>query len=710
MSYIPEPITRIDKYLAYIAGNMDVALPDYPITRKEHYLAAWAEKSGFEDVDVTGEPPLTLENAIGKPLKGLKIYGRSKQVTTTGAQLFPPPSLGSQEKNGITIDCMEDEKIRISGTAEITTDFYVSRIQLSAGTYTFSAGVNIDASVLRYALVDDIGAPYFDVDGDFTTDTIAETIDTSLMLRVYAGKTIDLTVQPMLNAGSALLPWEPYTGGLPSPSPDYPQEIESVGTKWSTGANLVDVHNAIKINAYGLAVAVKDDGTIIISGTSSNNSKNLSFSFLNNKFPFPLTSIFKCFDVEEKNCKLSSVRRTNMSDATNNGIAIDINQINSGNPIYCSFKLVVSERAVEEYEPYTGGIPKPYGDKIGVNVHGKNLLRIDNSLEKYESEEYAGTANRIISSGMVAIGLDNANLFAPQYISNCVMDNGSISYHTKSPGFAVGIGAQLTPGQTYTCSFDSTNNGRLCLLYYDANGTCLKKQDFVKSTFTVPENVVYTVLLFRDADKAGDYKFWNIKLESGDTATTYEPYHAPQSMDIATPNGLPGIPVSSGGNYIDADGRQWICDEVDFARGVYVQRVAYTTVDGSVIKFIPDSLNMFWNLPSHTSPGVLGGCYVYSSFFPTSIFGVNANYDFLYTQPANMKEYFETVDKLNEFCKSKYDARTPLTLYYALATPIETPLTSDQLAAYKQLHTYKGTTIIDNDAGAYMSVKYEKMK
>lgn len=88
MSYIPEPVTRIDKYLAYIAGNMDVTLPDHPITRKEHYLAAWAEKSGFEDVDVAGEPPLTLENAIGKPLKGLRIYGKSTQVTTTGAQLL----------------------------------------------------------------------------------------------------------------------------------------------------------------------------------------------------------------------------------------------------------------------------------------------------------------------------------------------------------------------------------------------------------------------------------------------------------------------------------------------------------------------------------------------------------------------------------------------------------------------------------------------
>lgn len=268
MSYIPEPVTRTDKYLSYIAGNMDVALPDHPITRKEHYLAAWAEKSGFEDVDVVGEPPLTLENAIGKPLKGLRIYGKSKQVTTTGAQLFPPPMLGSQEKNGITIDCMEDGKIRISGTAEILTDFYVSRLQLSAGTYTSSAGVNIDASTLRYALATPGGVPYYDVYGDYTTATIAKTIDVSLLLRVYAGKTIDLTVQPMLNAGSTHLPWEPYTGGQPSPSPDYPQEIESVvnPTVKVTNEDELKAQSVTFNNITLNAIPVSSGGNVTING------------------------------------------------------------------------------------------------------------------------------------------------------------------------------------------------------------------------------------------------------------------------------------------------------------------------------------------------------------------------------------------------------------------------------------------------------------
>ena len=54
-------------------------------------------------------------------------------------------------------------------------------------------------------------------------------------------------------------------------------------------------------------------------------------------------------------------------------------------------------------------------------------------------------------------------------------------------------------------------------------------------------------------------------------------YKPAQTLIIPTPNGLSGIPVSSGGNYTDADGQQWVCDEVDFKKGVYVQRVATET-------------------------------------------------------------------------------------------------------------------------------------
>lgn len=71
-----------------------------------------------------------------------------------------------------------------------------------------------------------------------------------------------------------------------------------------------------------------------------------------------------------------------------------------------------------------------------------------------------------------------------------------------------------------------------------------------------------------------------VQLELGTTATAYSPYRE-QLFILPTPNGLPGIPVTSGGNYTDPTGQQWVCDEVDLERGVQVQRVDKTSFDNT---------------------------------------------------------------------------------------------------------------------------------
>lgn len=350
--------------------------------------------------------------------------------------------------------------------------------------------------------------------------------------------------------------------------------------------------------------------------------------------------------------------------------------------------------------------------EIRVEVLGKNLLRIDDSLKNYESNDYAGTSKRIIPAGMVAVGLDNVNRFYPDNVSNCVIGNGNITYHTRSAGFAVGIGAKLIPEQTYICSYESTNNGRLCLLYYYDDGTLYETRDFIKSKtkFTIPKNVVYTVLLFRDADVAGDYKFWDIQLESGDVATDYEPYKS-QTLIIPTPDGLPGIPVSSGGNYTDEKGQQWVADEIDLAKGERVQRIGKTVVDGGKVKFVASSNSIYWNLPRRTSPGIIDGiAHILSMYFSDETFSGNNTYEFAWTTPAIMKPYFDTSEELNAFCVQKNSEGNPLTIYYRIETPIRTPLSPETIAAYKALRTYSPTTTVINDAEAGMSVGYAKMK
>lgn len=58
----------------------------------------------------------------------------------------------------------------------------------------------------------------------------------------------------------------------------------------------------------------------------------------------------------------------------------------------------------------------------------------------------------------------------------------------------------------------------------------------------------------------------------GSTALPFEPYTG-KTVTISTPNGLPGIPVDSGGNYTDPDGQQWICDEIDVIAAEKIRRI-----------------------------------------------------------------------------------------------------------------------------------------
>ena len=101
-------------------------------------------------------------------------------------------------------------------------------------------GINIDNTLMRCPLSTAEGLPYFDILNNEAskTETTEDNMILYLLLRVYGGKTIDITIQPMLNTGTSPLPWEPYTGGQPSPSPDYPQEIVSAGSDGKIGVEV----------------------------------------------------------------------------------------------------------------------------------------------------------------------------------------------------------------------------------------------------------------------------------------------------------------------------------------------------------------------------------------------------------------------------------------------------------------------------------------
>lgn len=189
---------------------------------------------------------------------------------------------------------------------------------------------------------------------------------------------------------------------------------------------------------------------------------------------------------------------------------------------------------------------------------------------------------------------------------------------------------------------------------------------------------------------------------------TYTPYVEPQSLTLATPNGLPGVPVSKDGNYTDQNGQQWICDEIDLARGKYVQRVLLLKFDSNS-PFDLQSINtnnianFAYGLSKKSRSGSEGICNRLKQsaklIANETNEGVHISENVIFIRLKTTRA--STVEELKQFL-----ANNPTDVLYQIATPIERDLTPEELAAYSSLHTNYPTTVITNDAGAHMEVSY----
>lgn len=176
-----------------------------------------------------------------------------------------------------------------------------------------------------------------------------------------------------------------------------------------------------------------------------------------------------------------------------------------------------------------------------------------------------------------------------------------------------------------------------------------------------------------------------------------------QTLTLQTPNALPGIPVSSGGNYTDENGQQWVCDEVDLARGVRVQRITKIKVTSS-LNWQTSGRNVdryFAWFAGTSATNVL--CTHFSTTVGSEVIGgAIANQKkligFAYAQKG--------ASTLDEF-KAFLDANE-VYVWTSLATPIETALSAAEISAYKALTTYAPTTVISASGGAGATATYQR--
>lgn len=171
----------------------------------------------YDRVELEGAGMLVLPNSLDAPLERLELGGKTEQFTTTGAQLIPfPYATGDMTKNGITFTVQEDGGIKVTGTATEFVIFNIAKIDFGANSiFNNSAG---NGKVLSGGK-DNVKIEYH----GFNKNTY---------LAIDKGLTVNTTIYPQLQNGTKATPYEPYTGGKHSPSPEYPQEIKNSG-KWN---------------------------------------------------------------------------------------------------------------------------------------------------------------------------------------------------------------------------------------------------------------------------------------------------------------------------------------------------------------------------------------------------------------------------------------------------------------------------------------------
>jgi hypothetical protein len=243
----------------------------------------------YDRVELEGTGMLVLPNSLDAPLERLELGGKTEQVQTSGKNL----ANANVYEQGYLTSVNAGDKVSLTQMQKsFTTNMEVSSMQ----------GKNVSVSVRtkektgkKYVFTDEtdtIITGVFDTGSnnysEFKNITIPKNAKKLFFSVTYdAQENTELQVE----LGTTVTTYEPYTGGKPSPSPEYPQEIKSVG-KWNeekqkyevsvkvTGKNLLNLQKESDVNGIYRGWKCGDGEKITLSIKDKNNNADISGCFL----------------------------------------------------------------------------------------------------------------------------------------------------------------------------------------------------------------------------------------------------------------------------------------------------------------------------------------------------------------------------------------------------------------------------------------------
>ena len=209
---------------------------------------------------VSGSRQLIITDSSEREIQDLNIYGKTAQMSTRGVNLWS-----------------KESKITFTATKQVVFD-----TPIPAGDHVVSANVTSndkDGTVcLMLFYYTDSGSKGANLTRAGRASAKITFTSNVKHVVLYAGQNANGSANDtatfadiQLEKGSTATSYEPYTGGKPSPSPEYPQEIKNSG-KWNeetrkyevdvkvTGKNLFDMNKFIDTCNF----TKNEDGTFII--------------------------------------------------------------------------------------------------------------------------------------------------------------------------------------------------------------------------------------------------------------------------------------------------------------------------------------------------------------------------------------------------------------------------------------------------------------
>ena len=366
------------------------------------------------------------------------------------------------------------------------------------------------------------------------------------------------------------------------------------------------------------------------------------------------------------------------------------------------FQMIFSKNPDCIYEPYTGGAPSPspsYPQEIeSAGQDGEIGIEVGNNGYIQKGTYFLDVRQFPLKKGYTYY-IKGEKIIGNDI--NCfVLNEYNKNFKNSAELFNYGY---TTKKLTIPNSTGIVDEECRMPMRYDKDGY----------TFTVKAEGLYLYQAVNEPAKNTD------EFYVGYTPNIVNEEYKKQTLIVPTPNGLPGIPVSSGGNYTDEKGQQWVADEIDLARGERVKWIGEYEFTGkeNVADF---GLRPRVRIVSITMPDAYrdAGNHGYlkavmsNKYKQDSFSNLTNNINLIARGQQNNICISIPVDiGIEDFktdLSNQYASGRPVKVFYKLATPIRTPLPPETIAAYKTLRTYSPTTTVINYAGAGMSAGYRR--